>query len=407
MKKKLSAQYLNSNLDAGRYYDDNGTGLNIHVRKSGSKNWSQRLRINGKQIELGLGSYPTVSLTEARSLAAKNKALAAQGINPKTHKEKPTIIPTFAEIADTVLEIKNAELTNEKHKAQWRSTLEQYAFPTIGSLPVNQITVDHIHSLLETIWLQKTETASRLRGRIQVVLNYAIVKKMMSAPNPATWDGNLSALLPSKSKATQPKQQPALQLKDGQRWWKELKLRDGNGARALMFLTLAASRSGEVRGMTWEEVELFTQKEAERRGFVGIWTIPAIRMKANREHRIPLTKDMLRLIEGIKPRKGFVFCSDKNTELSNMTLSSTMKRMHFSDQLGFVDAKSQRPAVPHGLRSTFRTWAAENKHSREAAELQLAHKFGNNVEHAYYRTDIIDERAKLLIKWHAFLEGKA
>ncbi|MDB4221608.1 integrase arm-type DNA-binding domain-containing protein [Amylibacter sp.] len=406
MKKKLSAQYLNSNLDAGRYYDDNGTGLNIHVRKSGSKNWSQRLRINGKQIELGLGSYPNVPLTEARSLAAKNKALSAQGINPKTHKEKPTIIPTFAEIADTVLEIKNAELTNKKHKAQWRSTLEQYAYPTIGSLPVNQITVDHIHSLLETIWLQKTETASRLRGRIQVVLNYAIVKKMMSAPNPATWDGNLSALLPSKSKATKPKQQPALQLKDAQRWWKELKLRDGNGARALMFLTLAASRSGEVRGMTWEEVDLFSQKEAEQRGFHGIWTIPAIRMKANREHRIPITKDMLRLIEGIKPRKGFVFSSNKNTELSNMTLSSLMKRMHFSDQKGFVDAKSQRPAVPHGLRSTFRTWAAENKHSREAAELQLAHKFGNNVEHAYYRTDIIDERAQLLMKWHAFLEGK-
>ena len=406
MKKKLSAQYLNSNLDAGRYYDDNGTGLNIHVRKSGSKNWSQRLRINGKQIELGLGSYPIVPLTEARSLAAKNKALSAQGINPKTHKEKPTIIPTFAEIADTVLEIKNAELTNEKHKAQWRSTLEQYAYPTIGSLPVNQITVDHIHSLLDAIWLQKTETASRLRGRIQVVLNYAIVKKMMSAPNPATWDGNLSALLPSKSKATMPKQQPALQLKDAQRWWKELKLRDGNGARALMFLTLAASRSGEVRGMTWEEVELFTQKEAEQRGFVGIWTIPAIRMKANREHRIPLTEEMYALINGTKTHKGLVFCSDKNTELSNMTLSSTMKRMHFSDQLGFVDAKSQRPAVPHGLRSTFRTWAAENKHSREAAELQLAHKFGNNVEHAYYRTDIIDERAQLLIKWHAFLEGK-
>jgi integrase len=407
MKKKLSAQYLNSNLDAGRYYDDNGTGLNIHVRKSGSKNWSQRLRINGKQIELGLGSYPTVSLTEARSLAAKNKALSAQGINPKTHKEKPTIIPTFAEIADTVLEIKNAELTNEKHKAQWRSTLEQYAYPTIGSLPVNQITVDHIHSLLETIWLQKTETASRLRGRIQVVLNYAIVKKMMSAPNPATWDGNLSALLPSKSKATKPKQQPALQLKDALRWWKELKLRDGNGARALMFLTLAASRSGEVRGMTWEEVDLFSQKEAEQRGFAGIWTIPAIRMKANREHRIPLTEEMYALINGTKTHKGLVFCSDKNTELSNMTLSSTMKRMHFSDQFGFVDAKSQRPAVPHGLRSTFRTWAAENKHSREAAELQLAHKFGNNVEHAYYRTDIIDERAQLLIKWHAFLEGKA
>jgi len=405
MKKKLSAQYLNSNLDTGRYYDDNGTGLNIHVRKSGSKSWSQKLRINGKQIELGLGSYPTVPLTEARSIAAKNKALAAQGINPKTQKEKPTVIPTFAEIANKVLEIKNAELTNEKHKAQWRMTLEQYANPTIGSLPVNQITVDHIHSLLEPIWLQKTETASRLRGRIQVVLNYAIVKRMMPAPNPATWDGNLSALLPSKSKTTKPKQQPALQLKDAQRWWKELKLRDGNGARALIFLTLAASRSGEVRGMTWEEIDLFSQKEVEQRGFIGIWTIPSIRMKANREHRIPITKDMYALINGTKTHKGLVFCSNKNTELSNMTLSSLMKRMHFADQKGFVDAKSKRPAVPHGLRSTFRTWAAEGKHSREAAELQLAHKFGNNVEHAYYRTDIIDERAHLLMKWHAFLEG--
>ena len=405
MKKKLSAQYLNSNLDTGRYYDDNGTGLNIHVRKSGSKSWSQKLRINGKQIELGLGSYPTVPLTEARSIAAKNKALAAQGINPKTQKEKPTVIPTFAEIANKVLEIKNAELTNEKHKAQWRTTLEQYANPTIGSLPVNQITVDHIHSLLEPIWLQKTETASRLRGRIQVVLNYAIVKRMMPAPNPATWDGNLSALLPSKSKTTKPKQQPALQLKDAQRWWKELKLRDGNGARALIFLTLAASRSGEVRGMTWEEIDLFSQKEVEQRGFIGIWTIPSIRMKANREHRIPITKDMYALINGTKTHKGLVFCSSKNTELSNMTLSSLMKRMHFADQKGFVDAKSKRPAVPHGLRSTFRTWAAEGKHSREAAELQLAHKFGNNVEHAYYRTDIIDERAHLLMKWHAFLEG--
>ena len=348
-----------------------------------------------------------MSLTEARSIAAKNKALAAQGINPKTQKEKPTVIPTFAEIANKVLEIKNAELTNEKHKAQWRTTLEQYANPTIGSLPVNQITVDHIHSLLEPIWLQKTETASRLRGRIQVVLNYAIVKRMMPAPNPATWDGNLSALLPSKSKTTKPKQQPALQLKDAQRWWKELKLRDGNGARALIFLTLAASRSGEVRGMTWEEIDLFSQKEVEQRGFIGIWTIPSIRMKANREHRIPITKDMYALINGTKTHKGLVFCSNKNTELSNMTLSSLMKRMHFADQKGFVDAKSKRPAVPHGLRSTFRTWAAEGKHSREAAELQLAHKFGNNVEHAYYRTDIIDERAQLLIKWHAFLEGKA
>lgn len=404
--KKLTAQYLNSSLDAGRYYDDSGTGLHLYVRKSGSKSWSQKIRFGGRQLELGLGSYPAVSLSEARRIAAENKSLVARGLNPKIEREKPSIIPTFKEIAEIVIPIKCAELTNEKHKAQWRSTLEQYAYPVIGSIPVNEITVDHIHDLLKPLWIEKTETASRLRGRIQVVLNYAIVKKMMPAPNPAVWEGNLSALLPSKSKTTKPDNQPALKLVDAQRWWSELKQRDGMGSLALRFLTLTAARSGEVRGMRWDEVVLFEDSGSKAKGYAGLWTIPASRMKANREHRVPLTDEMVGVLKATGETFGLVFRSGKNTPLSDMTLSALMKRMHESDDYGYLDATNGRPAVPHGLRSTFRDWVAETGQSREAAELQLAHKFGSAVEHAYYRTDLLAERAKLLMLWHKFLDAK-
>jgi integrase len=403
--KKLTAQYLNSSLDAGRYYDDSGTGLHLYVRKSGSKSWSQKIRFGGRQLELGLGSYPAVSLSEARRIAAENKSLVARGLNPKIEREKPSIIPTFKEIAEIVIPIKCAELTNEKHKAQWRSTLEQYAYPVIGSIPVNEITVDHIHDLLKPLWIEKTETASRLRGRIQVVLNYAIVKKMMPAPNPAVWEGNLSALLPSKSKTTKPDNQPALKLVDAQRWWSELKQRDGMGSLALRFLTLTAARSGEVRGMRWDEVVLFEDSGSKAKGYAGLWTIPASRMKANREHRVPLTDEMVGVLKATGETFGLVFKSGKGTPLSDMTLSALMKRMHESEENGYLDATNGRPAVPHGLRSTFRDWVAETGQSSEAAELQLAHKFGSAVEHAYYRTDLLTERAKLLRSWWSFLEG--
>ena len=403
--KKLSTQYLNSNLPSGRYYDDSGTGLHIYVRKSGSKSWSQKIRFMGKQLELGLGSYPSVSLAEARSIAAENKALAVKGINPKYERQKPIHIPTFSEVADAVIEIKSAALSNAKHKAQWRSTLETYAYPFIGSTPVNEITVNHIHELLRPIWKDKTETASRVRGRIQAVLDYAIVKRMMESPNPAVWTGNLSALLPSKTSANR-KNHPALQLKDAQRWWEELKQRDGVGTLALMMLTLTASRSGEIRGMQWDEISLFDEPKAIERGYLGIWTRPAERMKAKREHRVPIIQPMYDLIFQANKRSGLVFQSRNQTALSDMTLSALMKRMHFKDKDGFLDERSKLPAVPHGLRSTFRNWVAETGQSREAAELQLAHKFGSNVEHAYYRTDLIDERAKLLTRWYEFLEKR-
>ena len=406
MPKRLTAQLLNTNMEAGRHYDDSGTGLHIYVRDSGSKSWSQKIRFGGKQLELGLGNYPMVSLAEARRIAAENKALAQRGINPKLDRVKPKTIPSFKEVMELALPSILDELKNAKHRAQWRTTLETYALPLVGSMPVNEITVNEIHALLQPIWKDKTETASRLRGRIEKVLDYAIVKGMMSPPNPAAWQGNLSRLLPSKNKIKTATNQPALQLKDTQRWWADLKQRDGTGAKALMLLTMTASRSGEIRGMLWEELQLFDDKEVQKRGYLGIWVRPSERMKARREHRVPITPAMYELISNTNDQTGLVFKSTNHTTLSDMTLSALMKRMHASDEKGFVDQRSAIPAVPHGLRSTFRDWVAETGQSREAAELQLAHKFGSAVEHSYYRTDLVDERAKLLSKWHDFLEGQ-
>ena len=404
-KKRLTAQLLNSKMDAGKYYDDGGNGLFINVKKSGSKAWAQRIRYNGKQLELGLGKYPDVSLAFARKAATDNKALTAQGINPKIKKTMPSNTPTFAEVANEVIPIQQEGLTNHKHREQWRSTIETYAFPYIATKPINEISVNDIQDLLLPIWKSKKETAKRLRGRIERIFSYAIAKQQMTLPNPATWQGNLSALLPPKSKVPAINHHPALPLEDAQRWWAELKERDGNGALALKMLTLCASRSGEIRGMHWDEIELFDATKVQELGYYGIWTCPAERMKAKREHRVPIIKEMFEILLALKKEKGLVFPSRNDTPLSDMTLSALMRRMHKADNVGYIDAKSKRPAVPHGLRSTFRDWVAETGQSRESAELQLAHKFGGALEHTYYRTDIIDKRAELLSDWAKFLDG--
>lgn len=404
-KKRLTSQFLNSNPSPGKYYDDSGTGLFINVGKSGTKGWGQKIRFGGKQQELGLGKYPYVSLAEARRLASENQALKAQGVNPKSQKTKVSVVPTFAELAEEFIPIKQKSLSNAKHREQWRSTIERYVLPKIGRLPVNEISIQHLERILSPIWEGKTETASRVRGRIEAILDYAIVNEFMSPPNPAAWKGNLSILLPQKPKISEENHHPALQVGDAQRWWAELKSRDGHGALALQMLTLCAARSNEIRGMRWDEIELFDRKKAEERGYHGIWTCPPERMKANRKHRVPLIEPMIRLLDKCQNSEGLVFSSTKNKPLSDMTLSAVMRRMNAEDAVGYVDLTSRRPAVPHGLRSTFRNWVAENGQSREAAELQLAHKFASKVEHAYYRTDLLLQRADLLRDWFCFLEG--
>ena len=405
VKKRLTSQFLNSNPSPGKYYDASGTGLFVNVGKSGAKGWGQKIRFGGKQQELGLGKYPYVSLAEARRLASENQALKAQGVNPKSQKTKVSLVPTFAQLAEEFIPIKQKSLSNAKHREQWRSTIDRYVLPKIGRLPVKEISVQQIERLLSPIWEDKTETASRVRGRIEAILDYAIVNEFMSPPNPAVWKGNLSILLPQKPKIPEENHQPALQISDSQRWWAELKTRSGNGALALRMLTLCAARSNEIRGMRWNEIELFDRRKAKAQGYYGIWTCPAERMKANRKHRVPLIEPMIRLLDKCESSDGLVFPSTKNKPLSDMTLSAVMRRMHAEDPIGYLDSASQRSAVPHGLRSTFRNWVAETEQSREAAELQLAHKFASEVEHAYYRTDLLPQRAALLNYWFQFLEG--
>jgi integrase len=406
MTKQFTIQFLKNVKEPKRYYDSNNSGLIFHVRKSGRKSWEQRLRVRGKQIELGLGPFDSISLAEARSLASKNKLLASKGIDPRTEREPASGKKTFQEVTEEYLPIKLAELTNQKHIEQWQTTLRTLANPKLGSLHVDEIIPSDVQDVLSKIWIERYETARRLRGRIENVLNYAIAKGYRSPPNPAAWDGNLSMLLP-KIPTSKEMHQPALKLTDAKRWWTELKIRDGSGARALAVLMLSASRSIEVRGMQWNELQIFDEDEAMRNGFAGIWTRPAGRMKEKRTHRVPLSNLMLAFIGDRNDTKSkFVFPSSNGGMLSDMTLNALMKRIHKGDLSGFTDANSGRVAVPHGLRSTFRDWAAENEHSREAAELQLDHKFGSSVEHAYYRTDLLEKRAELMKLWEYFLETK-
>lgn len=405
--QKLNDRKLKSDLPPGRYYDNGSAGLHIHVRKSGSKAWVQRIRIGGKYVDLGLGNYPAISLKQARETALENKALANEGKDPRLAKAKQQAIPTFAEVAATVVAMKATELSNAKHRAQWASTLETYANPVLGKLPIDQIDVEDVLKVLEPIWLDKHETASRVRGRIETVLDYAIARKMRRPPNPATWKGNLSALLPSKKNKAATVHHPALQLADAAAWWQELSQRDGMGTAALRFLTLTASRSGEVRGMKWSEIHKAANGADEH-----IWIIPAARMKARNEHRVPLTEEMMTLLQSIPKHDttDLVFHSTKGGMLSDMTLSATMKRIHesvtASGGKGFIDYASKRPAVPHGLRSTFRNWAAERGVDSDMAEIQLAHEVGTAVTRAYFRTDMMDKRRAMLEDWSKFLHGQ-
>ena len=403
---KLSAQFIKNIKISGRYYDSHGTGLHLYVRRKGSKSWVQRLRLNGKTIDIGLGNPTRISLLDARALSLNNSKLAVQGIDPRKAKAANTVIPTFQEVSDSFLEKKKAELSNAKHYTQWVSTLTNIAHPTIGHLAVSDITVDHIFRLLEPIWLSTNETAQRTRGRIEGVLNYAITKNYRTGPNPAIWKGNLENLLPKPSKVQSPQNHPALKLSDAHRWWEDLKERDGMGAKALMLLTLVASRSGEVRGMRHDEIEFFTDEVAKNKGYRGLWTIPKSRMKTKVEHCIPIIEPVYDLLNRIPRRCDLVFPSSKDRKLSDMTLSALMKRMDKSDKLGYTDKQSGRIAVPHGIRSTFRDWSAEYEKPRDATELQLAHRIGNNTEQAYFRSTLLERRAELLGDWYKFLEGQ-
>src|SRR6056297_1799592 len=369
-------------------------GLLLQVTPTGARSWLLRATVKGKRRQIGLGAYPDVTLAQARERARGVKDMIWQGIDPLAEKRRLT----FAQAMEKTLEARTAEFRNEKHKKQWRSTLDNYAVPVLGNMAVQDIGVADVLRVLEPIWREKTVTAKRLRGRIEAVLSWATVGGHRTGDNPARWRGNLDAVLPKPGKVAKVRHNPALSLTDVPDWFTDLRKRDGMATRALEFVAMTAARSGEVRGATWDEIDI----EA------GMWIIPAERMKAGKEHRVPLTQEAIALLKDLPRMEGspYVFPAARGGALSDMALSACMRRINDARQGGYLDRRSGRPAVPHGLRSTFRDWAAERTdYPREMAEIALAHTVGSTVERAYLRADMVEKRRTMMAEWNSFLRG--
>ena len=403
--KALTARFVETIATPGKYFD--GQGLILLVHANGARQWVQRITIRGKRCELGLGSPPAVSLATARKLALENRGKAMMGGDPLQERREARSGLTFDAAVDHYLASKLDGFRNEKHKAQWRSTLDTYARPVMGAKLVRDIRVQDVLRVVEPIWSDKTETASRVRGRIESVLSWATVAGHRAGDNPARWKGNLAELVAKPGKAARGDNQPAVSLPDAARWWRDLQAREGIATLALQFLTLTAARSGEVRGATWSEV---TMPDNEAAG--GLWVIPAARMKMSREHRVPLSAEAVAILRAV-PRIGdtpFVFPAVRGGQLSDMALSAVMRRIHAADvaagRQGYLDPQSKRAAVPHGLRSTFRQWTAERGFARDMSELALAHLVGSEVERAYQRSDMLERRRAMMAAWAAFLAGR-
>lgn len=409
-ERALSARFVETVSSPGKYFD--GNGLYLRVAKNGARQWVQRITIRGKRTELGLGSPPAVSLATARRLALEHRGKAMLGGDPLADKRAPKDEPmTFAECVEAYAEVKLSEFRSAKHRRQWLSSLERLALPALGNTPVQNIRTRDVLRMLEPHWRERTVTAKKLRGRVEAVLTWATVAGHREGDNPAAWRGNLKELLPAPGKVATAQHHPALALDELAGWWAELQKREGMAASALQFLALTAARSGEVRGMTWDEIQI--SKLGKSANPVGVWTVPASRMKNGREHRVPLATEAVALLENLHRMDGspYVFFATRGGMLSDMSVSAVMRRMQETEvragRAGYLDPRTKRAAVPHGLRSTFRQWAAERGYPRDMAEIALAHFIGSEVERAYQRSDMLERRRAMMSDWASYLLGNA
>lgn len=405
-KKALSPRFVETVKEPGKYFD--GQGLFLRVAKNGAKQWVQRITIRGKRCELGLGSPPVVSLAVARKLALENRGRAVLGEDPLAEKRSAKVKDlTFRQCVDQYVVAKLTEIKSEKHRKQWVSSIERLAMPELGDMLVRDIGTKDILRMLESHWRKRTITAKKLRGRVEAILSWATVAGHREGDNPAAWRGNLKELLPSPSKVAKAENWPAVSLSDVPRWWNDLGERDGMAARALEFLALTASRSGAVRLATWDEIDL------ENR----MWTIQPGRELSKipsegKPHRVPLTTEAIALLKALPTlsETPYVFFAPRGGALSDMSISAVMRRMHEANlkagEAGFIDPRSKRPAVPHGLRSTFRQWAAEQGFPYDMAEIALAHSVGSEVERAYQRSDMLERRRDMMAAWAGFLNER-
>ncbi len=391
--KELSALEVRRLVNPGRWSVGGVDGLALQVTPTGARSWVLRVVAGVLRREMGLGSFPTVTLTEARDRARKQRALMKEGVDPVAVRRAALSVAiaerqaqkTFSDVAAQYIAQHEKSWKNAKHGAQWTSTLRTYAEPTIGKLLVRDIRSAHVIGVLEPIWTSKTETATRVRSRIELVLDYATARGYREGLNPARWKGNLDAALPNASRVAPVRHHAAVKVKEVVSFMKALRQQEGMGARALEFVVLTAARSGEVRGATWSEVDLSA----------ALWTIPADRMKSSREHRVPLAKPALRLLRSIPGDQlpdDFLF-SGMRGALSDMSLTAVLRRMKVA-------------ATAHGFRSTFRDWVSEfTDHSGEVAEMALSHAIGDKVEAAYRRGDLLAKRVALMRDWALFLDG--
>jgi integrase len=380
----------------GTYLVGGEPGLYLQVLPSGTKTWLLRVTVgtneqgNQRRREIGLGGHQNVSLAQAREKAHDTRRKIAEGVDPVADRRaaRAALLVgrgaeiTFAAAAKQYITDHSPEWRNEKHAQQWTNTLAKYAEPVIGKLQLRDVGVGHVLTILKPIWTSKTETAKRVQGRMESILDWGKAHGYRDGENPAAWRGHLDMLLAAPAKVKKKTHFAALPAADLAAFVTRLRQQEGTGARALEFTILTAARSGEVRGATWAEVDLREQ----------VWTIPGERMKAGKEHRVPLSPRVIALLEELAPddRIGLVFPAPRGGRLSDMTLTAVLRRMKID-------------VTVHGFRSTFRDWASEQtNYPSDVAEMALAHAIANKTEAAYRRGDLLEKRRPMMVDWADF-----
>lgn len=389
--KQLTAMAVSKMKEPGLYAD--GGGLYLRVGPTGAKSWIFRYMRNRHRRDMGLGPEHAISLADARLKAEELRKQLVEDQDPLQMRDDQRLARkleaaktvTFKECAEDYIKAHAPGWRNAKHGDQWRNTLATYAYPIIGDLPVQSIDTGLVLKVISSIWESKTETATRVRGRMESILGWATVRSYRSGDNPARWKGHLDHLLPRRAKVQKVEHHPALPVEQMGAFMAALRKQDGIAAKGLEFLILTAARTGEVMAARWSEFDL------EKK----LWTIPPERMKAGKEHRVPLSKAALSVLKAVQEADlsdEFVFPGTRPKKpLSNMAFLQLLKRMKRAD------------LTSHGFRSTFRDWAAERtNYPREVAEMALAHVVSDKVEAAYRRGDLLEKRHRMMGEWAKF-----
>jgi integrase len=390
---RLTALAVNRASNKGMYAD--GGGLYLHVSGNGAKSWIYRFMLDKRPREMGLGATHTITLAEARDMAVECRKLRREGIDPieiRRVRRQGALLDaakamSFTECAERYIAANKAGWRSPKSLAAWKGTLAAFVYPAFGKLPVQAIDTALVTKAIGPIWTTKPETAGRVRGRIEAILDYARVQGWRAGENPARWRGHLDKALPKKTKVRAVEHHPALPFGELPVFMGKLRQENGSAARPLELAIVTAARTGEIIGARWSEIDLAGQ----------VWTIPGARMKGGREHRVPLSDAALAIIGKMAEDRSsdFVFPGgNRGRPLSNMAMLQVLKRMKRAD------------LTVHGFRSTFRDWAAERTNfQNEVIEMALAHALGDKVEAAYRRGDLFDKRRRLMEAWAAYCQG--